>query len=129
MSSTPSTTRRSDRSWWHASGTQTRVSPRARRAGRRSRHGSIWLGRSSIGIVSGSGMTLLPVAGRPASAMAEEFENYEARLEEARRAVERWDAEGGEPATEHPADQTPETMPAAEQAMAPDASTRQEHNH
>lgn len=27
--------------------------------------------------------------------MAEEFENYEARAAEARRAVERWEADGG----------------------------------
>ena len=32
---------------------------------------------------------------RLGDAMAEEFENYEARAAEARRAVERWEAEGG----------------------------------
>lgn len=32
--------------------------------------------------------------------MAEEFENYDARIEEARRAVERWEAEGGARADE-----------------------------
>ena len=36
------------------------------------------------------------------SAMAEEFENYEARLTEARRAVERWEAEGGAREAEQP---------------------------
>ena len=40
-------------------------------------------------------MTLRPANGRPEHAMAEEFENYEARMAEAHRAVERWEAEGG----------------------------------
>jgi hypothetical protein len=40
------------------------------------------------------------VQERSDKAMAEEFENYEARIEEARKAVERWEAEGGAPADE-----------------------------
>jgi hypothetical protein len=34
--------------------------------------------------------------------MAEEFENYEDRMAEARRAVERWEAEGGAQEDEEP---------------------------
>jgi hypothetical protein len=40
-------------------------------------------------------MTLRRAADLLENAMAEEFENYEARMAEARRAVERWEAEGG----------------------------------
>ena len=56
-------------------------------------------------------MTPLLVAGRLEIAMAEEFENYEARLEAARRAVERWEEEGGAKETEHSAEDGAEDEP------------------
>ena len=40
-------------------------------------------------------MTPLRGGGRRDHAMSEEFENYEDREAEARRAVERWEADGG----------------------------------
>jgi len=43
--------------------------------------------------------------------MAEEFENYEARLAEAHRAVERWETDGGARDTEQPAEKAPDTVP------------------
>jgi hypothetical protein len=45
------------------------------------------------------------------SAMAEEFENYEARAAEARRAVERWEAEGAAQEGERQPEQIPEFPP------------------
>ena len=56
-------------------------------------------------------MTLPLVTGRLENAMAEEFENYEARLAEARRAVERWEAEGGAQETEQPVEHLPDALP------------------
>lgn len=56
-------------------------------------------------------MMLPPITDRLENAMAEEFENYEARLAEAHRAVERWETEGGSRATEHPVEQAPGAIP------------------
>jgi hypothetical protein len=71
-------------------------------------------------------MTLLPAAGRQGSAMAEEFENYEARVEEARKAVERWEAEGGAQEQGHPAERAPDASPESERTTPsgePDEAT------
>ena len=43
--------------------------------------------------------------------MAEEFENYDARVAAARRAVERWEAEGGARETEQPAERALDAVP------------------
>lgn len=64
-------------------------------------------------------MTLPLAIGRRSSAMAEEFENYEARLGEARRAVERWETEGGGQETEEPVERASNAKPGAEQAIPP----------
>ena len=61
-------------------------------------------------------------AGYLATAMAEEFENYEARLAEARRAVERWEAEGGAGESEQPAEWTSEAIPGTARTVPPGAS-------
>ncbi|HZU12078.1 MAG TPA: hypothetical protein VFB58_04495 [Chloroflexota bacterium] len=47
--------------------------------------------------------------------MAEEYENFAAREAEARRAVERWEAEGGSQEAEQPAEPKPDDTPGAEQ--------------
>ena len=62
-------------------------------------------------------MTLLLVDGRLERAMAEEFENYEARLAEAHRAVERWEAEGGAQEIEIPAKRAPGAVLDSEQTI------------
>ena len=49
--------------------------------------------------------------GRLENAMAEEFENFAARLAEARRAVERWEAEGGAQETGQPVERLPDAVP------------------
>ena len=67
-------------------------------------------------------MTPQLVVDRPENAMAEEFENYEARLAEARRAVERWEAEGGAQETEQPAEWTSEAIPGTARTVPPGAS-------
>ena len=61
-------------------------------------------------------MTLPLVTGRLENAMAEEFENYEARLAEAHRAVERWEAEGGARETEQPVERASHAIPGSELA-------------
>ena len=58
-------------------------------------------------------------AGRLETAMAEEFENDEARLAEARGAVERWEAEGGAGGTEQPAERAPAGLPDGEPTLPP----------
>ena len=55
---------------------------------------------------------------RPGSAMAEEYENYEAREVEARRAVERWEAEGGAHEAEQLAAPKPDDRPGAGQTVS-----------
>ena len=67
-------------------------------------------------------MTPQLAVGRPENAMAEEFENYEARMAEARRAVERWEAEGGAEETEHPAERAPDAVPYSEPSLPPGES-------
>jgi hypothetical protein len=66
-------------------------------------------------------MTPLLARSRPGSAMAEEFENYEARLAEAHRAVERWETDGGAQDTEQPEAKAPDTVPDDERTIQPDA--------
>ena len=60
--------------------------------------------------------------GHRTSAMAEEYQNYEAREAEARRAVERWEAEGGAQETEQPAEWTSEAIPGTARTVPPGAS-------
>ena len=67
-------------------------------------------------------------AGYLETAMAEEFENYEARLAEARRAVERWEAEGGAQETEQPAEWTSEAIPGSERTVPPGGSAEVMHD-
>jgi hypothetical protein len=67
-------------------------------------------------------MTPQLVADCLENAMAEEFENYGARLEEARRAVERWEAEGGARETEQPAERAPDAVPDGEPTLPPGES-------
>lgn len=64
-------------------------------------------------------MTLPRAIGRRESAMAEEFENYEVRLAEARRAVERWETEGGARETEQSLKRTPEATPGSKPSIPP----------
>ena len=73
-------------------------------------------------------MTRLLAAGHLETAMAEEFENYEARLAEARRAVERWEAEGGAQETEQPAERTSEAIPGSERTLPPGDSAEVIHD-
>lgn len=74
-------------------------------------------------------MTLPRAADRLETAMAEEFENYEARLAEARRAVERWEAEGGAGGTEHPTERTAEDIPKDEPTIPPREIGEATHDH
>src|SRR5690349_23450550 len=74
-------------------------------------------------------MTQLRAVDRPGSAMAEEFENYEARLTEARRAVDRWEAEGGARESEHPAEQAPDAAPDGEPSISPGEPDEATHHH
>jgi hypothetical protein len=73
-------------------------------------------------------MTPLPTVGLLGNAMAEEFENYEARMAEARRAVERWEADGGAGEVEQSVGPTREDKRGAEQTILPD-SARKERRH
>lgn len=66
-------------------------------------------------------MTPLETARR-GSAMAEDYENYAAREAEARRAVERWEAEGGAQEAQQPAESKPDDKPGAERTISPDSS-------
>ena len=73
-------------------------------------------------------MTRLLAAGRLETVMAEEFENYEARMAEARRAVERWEAEGGAGGTEQPAEWTSEAIPGTARTAPPGDSAALIHD-
>lgn len=64
-------------------------------------------------------MIPLLAAGRPGSAMGEEYENEGARVTEAREAVERWEAEGGAHETGHPPERAPDLTPGAERTLPP----------
>lgn len=63
-------------------------------------------------------MTRPLALARRGSAMAEEYENFEAREAEARRAVERWEAEGGAQEAEQPAEPKPDDTPGARQTVS-----------
>src|SRR5690348_12258033 len=106
MTSTSSTTPRSALYCRHGNCTQTPAKSRVWRAGRPNRRRSIWPGRSSTGIGSENAMTLQLAPGHQGSGMADEYENDEARLEAARRAVERWETEGGAQGNEQPVERT-----------------------
>ena len=73
-------------------------------------------------------MTLLLGADRQENAMAEEYETFEARLAEARRAVERWDTGGGAQQTEELEEQ-PSTAPSGAPQRIPPGKVGQERHH
>lgn len=73
-------------------------------------------------------MTPQLVVNRLETAMAEEFENYEARMAEARRAVERWEAEGGAGESERPAEWPSEAIPGSERTVPPGGSAEVKHD-
>jgi hypothetical protein len=72
-------------------------------------------------------MTLLLAVDRRGSAMAEEFENYEARLEAARRAVERWETEGGARETEHGKERTADAASSGDMTLPPQTTGETTH--
>ena len=60
--------------------------------------------------------------------MAEEFENFEARMAEARRAVEHWEAEGGAQETVQPAEWPSEAILGSERTVPPGGSAEVKHD-
>jgi hypothetical protein len=60
--------------------------------------------------------------------MAEDYENFEARLVEAHRAVERWDAEGEAREAGRLVEQAPDAAPDGESPIPPGESGEATHD-